>query len=858
MCLQLILYRKYLANYNTANRTLKQLEGNKRFVDWLARTEEENADQLRGQRLPSLLIQPVQRIPRYRMLLDELLKQYAKFQQFDVEGQLAQVSGALDTGDMWLRKNQKQMRLDNAVSDLKEAASKIAEVAATVNESIREVEVWEELYEIQESLKGLAGRALMDHDRRLLKRGDIFKVTRKDPKKYHLLLFSDCILTTTEEKNGSYKLHQWIELQNPASSVVDITPEQIAAQAQALTAHALNPTNAFYLNSSAKSFEVVCEGNPTEAAEEKKEWLELLSEAIAECRGDAAGDDEWQQQVAAAVWTPNADGCEVCERQFSYKLRRHHCRACGCNVCKTCSAYKRERTITGSQGDLLSGGKTVEAKVLQERICANCAGVDTPTTTPRKADAEESAAAAEPVVATYKCIKKTAIKSGFDMDSEKAGTLAAGTIVEALEVRENDKGVQRVRFDRGFEKYELTTAGYEKYQLYRPGWISAQTAAGVVVLELVSETLSAEPARVDPSSVGGATAAAMSLELQPAPEGAPETPGTPRSSPRAGYSRKQVSLTRGATGLGLEIDDQARIQRYTMVNGPGELAGVEPGWIIAAVNGLKVCNKLEVVAVITSSPGGAALQFDFDIPAPDPEPAAPAPAAAAAGPPPSAAEAGPPPALPAFLGAVPNLPARLPGGRSSSEAAAPLPGGLPSGNPVVVASRPKQGGTLGGAPVDDAPEVAAGGTLGGVDVMDDVDGGDDSQDGFSDDSEEMDADAQAQLAFLDDFSSGSEEEDMGSTGYTPSPRVSEMPLPRSSDFGLTRLPPEDGGAAGSEAGLHTLAELQAGIPEGVDVSRKEDYLSDDEFLAAFGMSRGEFRDCKKWKQTSLKKKVGIY
>ena len=59
-------------------------------------------------------------------------------------------------------------------------------------------------------------------------------------------------------------------------------------------------------------------------------------------------------------------------------------------------------------------------------------------------------------------------------------------------------------------------------------------------------------------------------------------------------------------------------------------------------------------------------------------------------------------------------------------------------------------------------------------------------------------------------------------------------------------------------GLHTLVELQAGIPEGVDVSRKEDYLSDDEFLAAFGMSRGEFRDCKKWKQTSLKKKVGIY
>ena len=34
----LMLYSKYLANYNTANRTLKLLEGNKRFAAWLAST----------------------------------------------------------------------------------------------------------------------------------------------------------------------------------------------------------------------------------------------------------------------------------------------------------------------------------------------------------------------------------------------------------------------------------------------------------------------------------------------------------------------------------------------------------------------------------------------------------------------------------------------------------------------------------------------------------------------------------------------------------------------------------------------------------------------------------------------------
>ena len=69
----LMLYRKYLANYNTANRTLKLLGEDKKFQAWLLDTEAKNAEQLSGTSLSSLLIQPVQRIPRYRMLLEELL-----------------------------------------------------------------------------------------------------------------------------------------------------------------------------------------------------------------------------------------------------------------------------------------------------------------------------------------------------------------------------------------------------------------------------------------------------------------------------------------------------------------------------------------------------------------------------------------------------------------------------------------------------------------------------------------------------------------------------------------------------------------------------------------------------------------
>ena len=47
------------------------------------------------------------------------------------------------------------------------------------------------------------------------------------------------LLTTTETalKSGTYKLHRWVELKDVATGVTDITPEQIAAQAQALAAH---------------------------------------------------------------------------------------------------------------------------------------------------------------------------------------------------------------------------------------------------------------------------------------------------------------------------------------------------------------------------------------------------------------------------------------------------------------------------------------------------------------------------------------------------------------------------------------------------------------------------------------------
>ena len=72
-------------------------------------------------------------------------------------------------------------------------------------------------------------------------------------------------------------------------------------------------------------------------------------------------------------------------------------------------------------------------------------------------------ASSSAAVGQYRCVKKSQIRSGFEMDSAKAGVMAVGTELEALELRVNDKGVTRVRFSGG--------------------WLSEKTGAGALCLQ---------------------------------------------------------------------------------------------------------------------------------------------------------------------------------------------------------------------------------------------------------------------------------------------------------------------------------------------------------------------------------------
>jgi len=58
---------------------------------------------------------------------------------------------------------------------------------------------------------------------------------------------------------------------------------------------------------------------------------------------------------------------------------------------------------------------------------------------------------------------------------------------------------------------------------------------------------------------------------------------------------------------------------------------------------------------------------------------------------------------------------------------------------------------------------------------------------------------------------------------------------------------------------YSLAVLKAkDLPEGVDATRKEDYLNDDEFKTLFKMDRDAFNKLPGWKKDNAKKSSGLF
>ncbi|XP_077628289.1 FYVE, RhoGEF and PH domain-containing protein 6 isoform X2 [Crocuta crocuta] len=252
--------------------------------------------------LKHYLLKPVQRIPQYRLLLTDYLKNLLE-----------------DSGDF---------------RDTQDALAVVIEVANHANDTMKQGDNFQKLMQIQYSLNG--HHEIVQPGRVFLKEGTLMKLSRKVMQPRVFFLFNDALLYTTPVQSGMYKLNNMLSL----AGMKVRKPTQEGYQ------------NELKIESVERSFIL-----SASSATERDEWLEAISRSIEEyakkritfcpSRSLDEADAENKEEVSplgskAPIWIPDtrATMCMICTSEFTLTWRRHHCRACGKIVCQACSSNK--------------------------------------------------------------------------------------------------------------------------------------------------------------------------------------------------------------------------------------------------------------------------------------------------------------------------------------------------------------------------------------------------------------------------------------------------------------------------------------------------------------------------------------
>ncbi|EGC34238.1 hypothetical protein DICPUDRAFT_153591 [Dictyostelium purpureum] len=196
------LYKQYCLNYDTAILCLQKAKKNQTFNLFIKACLDHPENKMK-QSLESLLITVVQRIPRYILLINDLLSHTWK-----------------DHPDY---------------ENLQNALRKIQSVASEVNKSIKIAELQSKVLEIQKSLVGWDEEKgeLVQPTRLFVKQGYILDCqldTRfsKDLQKLTYFLFNNAILITEKENSSHrFQLKYFFDLNDPSTKLKDIEDSQV-------------------------------------------------------------------------------------------------------------------------------------------------------------------------------------------------------------------------------------------------------------------------------------------------------------------------------------------------------------------------------------------------------------------------------------------------------------------------------------------------------------------------------------------------------------------------------------------------------------------------------------------------------
>jgi len=268
------LYDEYSSCFEFATKTIMEhMASSKKLCKFL----EEQAEKFADGTLQSLLILPIQRLPRYLLLLRELAK---------MEG--------------------------NELYDkqLGPAIIEIEGVTRHVNEKIREREGMVRMFDLLKTWGPIVFKG-GPADREFILQADLSKENRRNAvSKYRFLLLSDALLYGT-------------------------------ASGSSITHHRTFPlVHCRVLSKESKCFEIHGREKSiavrASTAEEKELWIGKIEACI---RKELEKHNVLQMEMAP-VWMKNSAQCTLCSTQFDLFHRPHHCRKCGKCVCNSCSTRR--------------------------------------------------------------------------------------------------------------------------------------------------------------------------------------------------------------------------------------------------------------------------------------------------------------------------------------------------------------------------------------------------------------------------------------------------------------------------------------------------------------------------------------
>ena len=351
------MYIGYVTNFGSkAQKVLQELQRNN--TKWRKFCASRlKISRCKGLDINSYLIMPIQRIPRYRMLLAELLKHLERI--------------SVKHGD--------------SIDELRDALEKIKQVATHINAWVKRKENMNKVLEIANVVEGSDPRlrSLVQPTRTFVKQGQLLRCTRRGTlKSFYVWLFNDMLLygTPLTLKSGKYRVHKVIQLHGCVVGKLKMAPEaaekysetksgaNVKAPVEQGTAedaglvdgvdmHSVDPKAlmhfAFTVQSPQKSFIMIAN-----SVSDCDAWIGAIRGAATVLMADEIdigngrrsfqirkGTSGYEQPVSgriAPMWQPDSatKKCTLCTRKFGLLRRRHHCRSCGRVVCDVCSGSR--------------------------------------------------------------------------------------------------------------------------------------------------------------------------------------------------------------------------------------------------------------------------------------------------------------------------------------------------------------------------------------------------------------------------------------------------------------------------------------------------------------------------------------